>query len=394
MIRPNDTNSALPLNIYDDELTEDMKALPTPRPINETTPMTYVIYKAQLISIFSQIVDAVQALHPTSYEEAMKLDHKLREIHGNIPTVFQMRPIEESLRDPAALVMQRYILDLLFLKSQCVLHRKYICPSRESTRYVYSRRTSVDNAMEMLRHQATLHNESRPGGRLSNVKWFISSLTSNDFLLAAMIVALDLYHSAELERTGRRASNDVYDWTHERRASMLSALELSRSIWDTLSEQSLEALKANGLLTAMLSRLQEHEAKIRQQISQGFTPPSRFSQNGVNGDDTKLAPEHSAAMTLGMLSTGALTPDATNMFAQYPNPAGPPNGVATSTGLTPQPQQYLSAADNGPVAAPSPFSSLFGGQGFLGMEVPGNNIDWVCILTILRQAISRVLLTH
>jgi hypothetical protein len=382
MIRPNDTNSALPLNIYDDELTEDMKALPASRPMNETTPMTYVIYKAQLISIFSQIVDTVQTLHPTSYEEAMKLDHKLREIHSNIPTVFKMRPIEESLRDPAALVMQRFILDLLFLKSQCVLHRKFICPSRDSTRYVYSRRTCVDNAMEMLRHQATLHNESRPGGRLSNVKWFISSLTTNDFLLAAMIVALDLYHSAELERAGRRASNDAYDWTHERRASMLAALELSRSIWDTLSEQSLEALKANGLLTAMLSKLQEHEAQVRQQISQGFTPPSRFPQNGANSDDTKLAPEHSAAMTLGMLSTGALTPDATNMFAQYSNPPGSINGLTLSTGLAPQPQHFLGAADNGPVSAPSPFSSLFGGQGLLGMDVPGNNIDWVSITTI------------
>ncbi|RDI89805.1 hypothetical protein Vi05172_g404 [Venturia inaequalis] len=375
MIRPNDTNTALPINIYDDELIEDMKALPPARPINETTPMTYVIYKAQLINLFSEIVDSVQTLHPTSYEEAMKLDHKLREIHSNIPTVFKMRAIEESLRDPAALVMQRYILDLLFLKSQCVLHRKFICPSRESPRYVYSRRTSVDNAVEMLRHQATLHNESRPGGRLSNVKWFISSLTSNDFLLAAMIVALDLHHSAEIERTGRRSSNDVYDWTHERRASMLAALELSRSIWESLSDQSLEALKANGLLTAMLSRLQEHEAQIRQQISQGFTPPSRFSQNGANGDDTKLAPEHSAAMTLGMLSTGALTPDATNMFAQYPNSAATMNGHPVSSGLTPQPQQFSSAVDNGPVSAPSPFS-FFGSQGFLGMEVPGNNIDW------------------
>jgi hypothetical protein len=381
MIRPGDSNTALPLNVYDDELTEDMKALPTPRPITEITPMTYVIYKAQLISVFSEIVEAVQALNTTSYEDAMKLDQRLREVHGNIPPVFKMRSIDESLRDPSALVMQRYILDLLFLKSQCVLHRKFICPSRESTRYVYSRRTSVDNAMEMLRHQATLHNESRPGGRLSNVRWFISSLTTNDFLLAAMIVALDLYHSAELERSGRQSSNDVYDWTHERRASMLAALELSRSIWEALSEQSLEALKANGLLTAMLSKLQAHEAQIRQQIQQGFTPRSRFPQNGVNGDDTKLAPEHSAAMTLGMLSTGALTPDAANMFASYPTPAQTqtPQGVSTTAGLTPQ--QFMSTTDhNGPLSAPSPFSSLFGpGQGLLNMEIPGNNIDWVCI---------------
>jgi len=292
--------------------------------------------------------------------------------------------MDESLRDPSALVMQRYILDLLFLKSQCVLHRKFISPSRDSTRYVYSRRTCVDNSMEMLRHQATLHQESRPGGRLSNVKWFISSLTTNDFLLAAMIVALDLYHSAELERSGRRSSNDVYDWTHERRASMLAALEQSRSIWETLQEQSLEALKASGVLSAMLSKLQAHEAQIRQQVQQGFTPPSRFPSSGVNGDDPKLAPEHSAAMTLGMLSTGALTPDAANMFAQYPNPAqsqAPQASVTSSVGLN-VPQAFMggTSEQNGglPASASSPFSSLFGpgGQGLLNMEMPGNSIDW------------------
>jgi hypothetical protein len=235
--------------------------------------------------------------------------------------------------------------------------------------------------MEMLRHQATLHNELRTGGRLINVKWFISSLTANDFLLAAMIVALDLYHTAEAERSGRRSSNDVYDWSHERRSSMLAALEQSRGIWETIQDQSMEALKAYGVLTAMFSTLQAHEAQIRQQAQQGFAPAIRFSQNGASGDDSNVAPEHSAAMTLGMLSTGALTPDATNLFAQYPNQGQQQTSQSTGTtgGFPSNPFLSANGLDNGPVSTPSPFTSLFGppGAGLLNMEMPGNSIDWV-----------------
>jgi hypothetical protein len=378
MVRPADTNTASPLNIYDDELSEDMKSLPASRPMTDLTPMTYVIYKTHLIGIFSQIVEAVQSLTCSSYEQVMKLDHQLRDIQANIPPIFKMRSMEESIRDRPEIVLQRYILDLLFLRSQCVLHRKFVFPSRDSTRYVYSRRTCIDNAMEMLRHQATLHQESLPSGRLFGVQWSSSSLTSHDFLLAAMIVALDLYHTAEAERAGRRSSNDIYDWSHDRRANMLAALEQSRSIWEGFQDQSTEAMKAYGILTAMLDKLQAHEAQLRQQF-QGFAPTT-YSQNNMSGSEQNVAPEHSAAMTLGMLSTGALTPDAANMFAQYDRNQNQQSQTsqAQTSGLG---SQYLSTGEQSiePVSAPSPFSSLFQpGMGVLNMDaLPATNIDWV-----------------
>jgi hypothetical protein len=388
MVRPQDTNTQPPLNVYDDELHEDIKELPATRPMTETTPMTYIIYKNELITAYAEITEAVTGFASTSYEHIMKMDHKLREIHSNIPPVFRLRSMDEALRDSSAVVMQRYILDILFLKSQCVLHRKFICPSRDSTRYVYSRRTAIDNAMEMLRHQATLHTESRPGGRLSSVKWFVSSLTSTDFLMAAMIVALDLYQSAEAERQGRRASNDVYDWSHERRTNMLQALEQSRSIWATLQDQSMEALKAYGVLSAMLGSLQSHEAQLRQAVSgagfdnKTFGQSNGASNNGVNGDEA-VAPEHSAAMTLGLLSSGAMTGDAANMFAQYGGASGA-NSMPTTTSAGGMNGQFFGGAASdlsGGNSGFSPFSNLFGpGSSMFGNDVAsgnGNNIDWV-----------------
>lgn len=399
MIRSNEFNTELPRNLYDDELYEDMKTLPPSRPRTEPTPMCYVIYKAQLIHIFGKIVEDMQSVTPTPYEQVMKLDQNLRETQAEIPPIFKMRPIEESLRDPSSLVMQRYNLDLLFLRAQCILHRKYMGSDRENSRYSCSRRTCVEAAMEMLRHQATLHKESRPGGRLSDIKWYISSLTTNDFLLAAMVVCFDLYRTAEAERAGRRQSNDLLDWSsQERRANMISAIEQSLSIWDTLRDQSMEAFKACGILNTMLAKLRAHEAQLRQQ-STGFVQ-SAFPLKMDGTDDGTVEPEHSAAMTLGMLSTGGLTPNATNLFAAYEtqqqqlqatqsqNHQTQPPTSSTGTGI---PSQYMAGtgvdSNGGPFGPLSPFSSLFGGPSLAFQDLAmsnANNIDWVSLLSFTR----------
>jgi hypothetical protein len=232
--------------------------------------------------------------------------------------------------------------------------------------------------MEMLRHQATLHNESRPGGRLSSVKWFVSSLTSNDFLMAAMIVALDLYQSAEAERQGRRASNDVYDWSHERRTNMLQTLENSRSIWATLQDSSMEALKAYGVLSAMLGSLQSHEAQLRQATASanGFESKPYASNSVTNGDDASVAPEHSAAMTLGLLSSGAMTGDAANMFANHSGPGANTTAATTVPGTNTNFFGSTDMANNGF----SPFNLFGSAGGMFSTDVSsgnGNNIDWV-----------------
>ena len=394
MIRCDEFNTDLPRNLYDDELYEDMKALPPSRPITEPTPMCYVIYKAQLIHVFGQIVEDMQSLRTTPYEQVMKLDAKLRETQSNIPPLFKMRGIEESLRDPSSLVMQRYILDLLYLRAQCILHRKYMGHARDNNRYSYSRRTAIEAAMEMLRHQVTLHNESRQGGRLSNIKWYISSLTSSDFLLAAMMVCLDLHTTAEAERAGRRPLPDAFDAFAgpDPRAQMMAALDRSLAIWDPLRDQSMEAFKAHGILNAMLTKLRPGVAGSGAAGSAPAAPTtaSAFAAGGraavgfagLNGapaadDDANVAPEHSAAMTLGMLSTGALTPNSANMFAAYDAAGAAPPAPGLPAAFMASPAEQ----NGGPAAsAASPFSGLFGAPGLafqdLGMQ-NANGIDWV-----------------
>lgn len=415
IIRPGDTNTALPSNLYDDELHEDLRQLPPSRPDTEITPASFMIATAQRCAIFAEIIETVQVFKCSGYEEIMRLDQRLRELQASTPPHLRMRPMEESARDTSSLIMQRYHLDLLFLRSQVVLHRKFLVPSRIHPRFSYSRRTCIDASMTMLAHQAALHTESRPGGRLRSVKWFTSSLTTNEFLLAGMIICLDLYHSAEAERTGRGA--DLCDTLNqERRSAMLAAIEQSLNIWTEIKDHSMEAFKAQGTLGVMIAKLKEHQ-QMKQAAQAypatagsqaagilggtGLTPgPNQFSPH----EDANMAPEQSAAMTLGMLSSGALTPNTAALFnggGQYGGVGLEPNGPATgttssgSTGLTPSWSGSGSTGEskdgsNGPVSAPSPFSALFGGVGSGGAGLGGFDTgmdlgtDWVRVSSLRR----------
>lgn len=375
VIRPRDTNTEIPRNIFDDELFEDMTMLPPSRPEEEATPTLFLINRTRLIYKLGEAVELTEVLTCASYDEVMKVDNEARELHDRLAPHLKIRSMDDSARDPSTLIMQRFTLDLLYLKIQVVLHRKYLTASRVNPRFSYSRRACIDASMKLLEHQATLHRECQQGGRLRNVKWFISSLTTVDFLLAAMIVCSDLYHSTRKERQGRRESVDMYYWSEDRRNEMIQAIETAVGIWVGLEDGSMVAYKAHTTLTVMLGQLKSGQQSRSPRQNFGAAP---FNTTNAM-DDVNVGPEASAAMTLGMLSTGGMTPNSANMFeTRYPpSMANLLNDPAPQqpTGLTPN----YGVAANGEARAPSPFSTMFGG-GFQSMDLPStDNIDWVSL---------------
>jgi hypothetical protein len=412
MIRTDHIDTETPRNVYDDELHEDIKQLPPSRPNFEATPMSYMIAKSKMTFLFGRIVERTGSItNPPGYDETMKFDQELREARSTHPPLLQMRSFQESARDPANLIMQRLGLEMVYLRSLFVLHRRFIARGRENPRYAYSRRTCIDASMELLNHQATLHRESQPGGRLRSVKWYISSLTTHDFLLAAMLVCLDLYHQAEAERKGRSANSPASPneeiYYEDRRDEMLKAVEHCITIWDAVREQSMEAYKASVSLRVMFEKLKAHQSQqaMLKQLPQETHPQGvgkiprghpRFGAfpNGVFQDvaTDDLPPEQSAAMTLGMLSSGGMSPNSN--FGMNMGQAGVgaekqsfPAGMAgllndpmtERTGLTPGYSGPDTSGQNMAGAA-SPFSSMFGQAGnFMGMDGMGGDIDWVSL---------------
>ena len=377
MIRLGDCDTELPRNLYDDEFDEDSKTLPPSRPASEPTPVSYMCAKANIAFAFGKTVEKLHSLSTSSYDEIMALDRDLREARAEFPPHLRLRSIEDSMMDPGALVMQRFYLSILYHKGQCVLHRKFLARARENNRYAHSRRTCVDSSMELLSHQATLHYESHPGRRLHGMKVFISSLTAADFLLAAMIVALDLCYGAETEGGGQ-SSGDMYTWGLERRSDMVRALEVSNDIWKETKDQSMEAFKASELLTVILNKMKySRNQAAGRPLQNSFSFPSLA--NGTDGQAFGLPaeekPEHSAAMTLGMLSNGGMTPNSASMFnGAFPSTGGVGSnmGDMQSSGLTPG--YSTEQAANGIPSVPSPLS--FFGNGNLAGDMPAN-LDWV-----------------
>lgn len=383
MICSRDTDTRLPMNIYDDEFYSDTNQLPPARPSSENTPVSYMIAHTRIIYVLGRIQELNVSLTMPAYEETMKFDAELREAYAETPEHLRLQNHNNSSLDAASIVMQRFTLELAYHKSQCVLHRKFLSRARKDARFAYSRRVCLESCLQMLEHQSTLSREGQVGGRLASVTWAVStSMTTHDFLLAAMIVALDLYFTAQAEAEGQ-TSGEMYQWALERRETMFSAIEQAMKVWETLKDQSMEAFKASSILRVMIDKLRNHQM-LRQQLNQNLS----FANERHNGVavDGHVAPEHSAAMTLGMMSTG-LAPDAMGNYGN--NYAG---GQPPRTGLTPQPGTATMSSDSSgqqggsgltPLMNPgqtgTPFANLFGPGfgGFEGLDLPATTVDWV-----------------
>ena len=201
--------------------------------------------------------------------------------------------------------------------------------------------------MELLRFQSLLHTETGPTGRLRALRNGVSSFSSTDYLLAATIVVLDLYHGDRLQ-AGGRASGDTFAWGRERRDEMMAALQRSKDIWQEQRDQTMEAFKAAGTLEVMLARL-----------NMGFTDSSSTAAPAFEPQDEK----QNAAIPLGLLSSG-----------MSPMNTAPPGFSDASVKMADAPLAAQGSfgvpADLG--GAPSPFGSMFGQMP--DMEL---NLDWV-----------------
>lgn len=157
--------------------------------------MLYYRYKSCLARIFRRIYQHALSFKNSSYEDTMKLDAELKEAHKDVPPSLRMRPLDLSFTDQPYMILNRLYSDLVYLKSVCVLHRKYLSQDRSDPSFGYSRRACGDAALQILKHQAELHGACQPGGLFYDHKWMLSSLSCHDFLLAAMITCLDLFES-------------------------------------------------------------------------------------------------------------------------------------------------------------------------------------------------------
>ncbi|OTB02518.1 hypothetical protein M426DRAFT_74603 [Hypoxylon sp. CI-4A] len=370
MIYEHNTDTQLPHNIFDEEFGPNSKTLPPSRPMMEPSPIAYMIGKTKLCIEFGNILQAVTRVgKQVSYEDILVHDRRLREIMDEFPQHLKIRPLEGS-HDPVTLIIARFNLDILYQKIMCMLHRKHMMRARSNSRYSPSRRSAIEASLAILGHLRTIYRECQPSGRLRSMKWFLSA-TSKDTLLPTVLVILDLHHDYICTTSGKRQDpQTTFFWTPEQRQEMITSLEEVTEIWKSLSNESVEAYKAANILEIMTEKLKNPDPATRGTAAPSAQADSLFSTFG-----SEMLPEHSAAMTLGMLSGGLTSTVQSPGGNSYPN-LDPGLGLGatagTGTGLTPEFQADNLANTNN---AASPFSmfTTIGGGGNMAID---QNFDW------------------
>jgi hypothetical protein len=248
MIKEGMSDTQPPSHLLDEDFDEDITVLPPSRPRNEITWIGYTLSKHQITSVFGMIVDQANSTLPISYEEVLRLDKILQNVNHQIPEWLIVRSAEDLTTGDPAITLQRFPIDLCYQKSRCILHRKFIHP--KSSRF-YSIDSCVDASMRILRSQAIMYRETKPGGCLYNQRWKAAALMTNDFFLAAMILCLILGHGLNPSKSADPNTSQIM-WS---KLDMLQALEKSYQIWKEASPKSKDAFKAAKALKAVLFKI-------------------------------------------------------------------------------------------------------------------------------------------
>ncbi|KAJ5587535.1 uncharacterized protein N7459_003300 [Penicillium hispanicum] len=251
MVQAIESDTRVPLNLKDEDFDEDTTELPASRPETEITGMSYTLAKGRIARVFGKIIEQANLLTLPPYHEVTALDQELRQAFAAVPPFLRVAPMELSITESPQLIVQRFSIAVLFHKSQCVLHRKYLMNKKDNAEFSHSKKAGIDASMELLSIQSEVHDAVQPGGPLCKDLWFVSSLSMHDLLLAAMIV----YSSLMQESEGIALKPGDLQEPNTKQTQMIRALQRSYRIWTETTSMSVDIGKACGVLGNMVKRV-------------------------------------------------------------------------------------------------------------------------------------------
>lgn len=178
-----DTQS--PRNLFDTDFSPDTEKLPPSRSENENTGMLWFIVKDRLVPSFHQVCQDALSLRKKSEEDVRKLDEEIRRAHHTIPPPMRVRSMADSIGDTGFMIMARFYIELLHLKSLVILHRKHMAAGS-----MYSTKECVEAGMSIVRLVVGVYKEFGPGGQLYQVRFMFNCYFMSDFLLGAIVLCL------------------------------------------------------------------------------------------------------------------------------------------------------------------------------------------------------------
>lgn len=268
VVRRIESDTRAPQNLIDADMSPNMTTMPKSRPTSELTPATYTIAKAKICAVFAEAAELAQRITPPRYATIVSLEKRLEEAHDQVPEGMRVRPVQDCITDPPVLIMGRYNIELLYLKTRLVLHRTFLTAGQTDPKYAGSREICVDAAQEILQYHVTIFHACQPGGQLTKVWWYMSSLQTFDFLLAAMVLCLEMNYLQNKHESSDKVLR------------MYSLLQSTHDIWANHPNRFRDSVRGAEILRAMLKKCSPDEksaALLQDPVPSGFeNSMSRF----------------------------------------------------------------------------------------------------------------------
>ncbi|KAI6784424.1 putative transcriptional regulatory protein-like protein [Emericellopsis cladophorae] len=255
MIHEDTCDTALPLNMADEDFDENSMKL-VPRPATEPLPILAYITKYRLLHILHPVVRHALGIKRGTAADAAALGTALDKWHENVPACLKYRPIRESsFTDASHTIYHRNMLEMTYHTSRCVLMRSFLSSRGQSGIYTHALAICRESALQLIAMQVDVYSETQPGGRLYEDRFMVSSLSLFSFLIAAMILVLELHDYDQMPYVFPCASpacECCQRASQEERAHCTQVLRSTQKMWETRSDTSADAAHVKRILKAML----------------------------------------------------------------------------------------------------------------------------------------------
>lgn len=237
-----------PRNLLDEDFGPGTTQLPPSRPESEVTPILYVINKVRLSVCFREIYSRVSLGGSDDYAEIVALHQRLLAAHESISPRLRLSSLQDTVTVQPHILLRQCMLELLFQKCLCMLHRRHMTKSFTQAEFGQSRSLCVEAAMSILAIQSDMLDEKKYGSILRQSKGMISSLEQTDFILAATIICLEL-------SSGRSEMAQSEQHRKYTRTDLLGALHNSHRHLAKMKDFSADCQQAYSIVSLIIQRL-------------------------------------------------------------------------------------------------------------------------------------------
>ena len=226
-----------PTNLSDSDFDEDTSQLPPARLDTDPTELLFYIAKHRLMAVFEKVIRHTLSATEKQSSELEAIDLELRKTQAELPVTFHPRPMADSIVDTPSIKVTRLCVNAIYQKCLCVLHRKYVAQgSWDSLQRCYTA------ASGLVGRFLEVYPEFEPGGQLETERWFMGSLTWNDFLLGCMTLCLTVCSTKHY--TTYLAVVDI--------AASVQMLREAETVCDEHSNRSGDTKKVQRLIAATI----------------------------------------------------------------------------------------------------------------------------------------------